>query len=108
MRKLLIALLTATALTVARLPRVQPHALRRAVQRRLRRRRLARTHDGREHRLRPGLARHAPRDPRRLAAVPGHRANLLRRAFRFHGLAVRSATLPGVGTVRLWVHAFGR
>jgi uncharacterized protein YkwD len=39
---------------------------------------------------------------------PGHSANLLRRAFRFHGLAVRSATLPGVGTVRLWVHAFGR
>jgi uncharacterized protein YkwD len=39
---------------------------------------------------------------------PGHRANLLRREFRYHGLAVRSAKLPGVGTVQLWVHAFGR
>ena len=38
---------------------------------------------------------------------PGHRANLLNPSFRLHGLAVRSATLPGVGTVRLWVHAFG-
>jgi uncharacterized protein YkwD len=38
---------------------------------------------------------------------PGHRANLLNRRFRLHGLAVRSATLPGVGTVRLWVHTFG-
>ncbi|HEX2105769.1 MAG TPA: CAP domain-containing protein [Solirubrobacteraceae bacterium] len=38
---------------------------------------------------------------------PGHRANLLHRSFRVHGLAVRSANLPGVGTVRLWVHAFG-
>jgi uncharacterized protein YkwD len=38
---------------------------------------------------------------------PGHRANLLRRAFRVQGLAVRSASLPGVGTVRLWVHTFG-
>jgi uncharacterized protein YkwD len=41
-------------------------------------------------------------------ASPGHRANLLRREFRLHGLAVRNATLPGVGTVRLWVHTFGR
>jgi uncharacterized protein YkwD len=38
---------------------------------------------------------------------PGHRANLLNRRFRVHGLAVRSATLPAVGTVRLWVHTFG-
>jgi uncharacterized protein YkwD len=38
---------------------------------------------------------------------PGHRANLLHRTFRVHGLAVRTAQLPGVGTVRLWVHAFG-
>jgi uncharacterized protein YkwD len=38
---------------------------------------------------------------------PGHRANLLDRRFRLQGLAVRSATLPGVGTVRLWVHTFG-
>jgi uncharacterized protein YkwD len=41
-------------------------------------------------------------------ASPGHRANLLRRSFRLQGLAVRNATLPGVGAVRLWVHAFGR
>ena len=39
---------------------------------------------------------------------PGHRANLLRREFRLQGFAVRNATLPGVGTVRLWVHTFGR
>jgi uncharacterized protein YkwD len=38
---------------------------------------------------------------------PGHRANLLRREFRLQGLAVRTATLPGVGAVRLWVHTFG-
>jgi uncharacterized protein YkwD len=38
---------------------------------------------------------------------PGHRANLLNRRFRVHGLAVRNASLPGVGTVRLWVHTFG-
>jgi uncharacterized protein YkwD len=38
---------------------------------------------------------------------PGHRANLLRGGFRVHGLAVRSATLPGIGSVRLWVHTFG-
>jgi uncharacterized protein YkwD len=38
---------------------------------------------------------------------PGHRANLLNPSFRLQGLAVRSATLPGVGTVRLWVHTFG-
>ena len=40
-------------------------------------------------------------------ASPGHRANLLNRAYRVHGLAVRSATLPGIGTVRLWIHTFG-
>jgi uncharacterized protein YkwD len=38
---------------------------------------------------------------------PGHRENLMQRGFRVHGLAVRTARLPGVGTVRLWVHAFG-
>jgi uncharacterized protein YkwD len=41
-------------------------------------------------------------------ASPGHRANLLRPQFRYHGLAVRHATLPGIGTVQLWVHTFGR
>jgi uncharacterized protein YkwD len=40
-------------------------------------------------------------------ASPGHRANLLRAQFRYQGLAVRSATLPGIGTVQLWVHTFG-
>jgi uncharacterized protein YkwD len=39
---------------------------------------------------------------------PGHRANLLRRSFRLHGLAVRTVALPGVGHVRLWVHTLGR
>jgi uncharacterized protein YkwD len=39
---------------------------------------------------------------------PGHRRNLLRRAFRLQGLAVRTAVLPGVGPARLWVNAFGR
>jgi uncharacterized protein YkwD len=39
---------------------------------------------------------------------PGHRANLLRRSFRLQGLAVRTVAMPGVGTVRLWVNAFGR
>ena len=38
---------------------------------------------------------------------PGHRANLMRRGFRVQGLAVRSASLPGIGSVRLWVHTFG-
>ena len=41
-------------------------------------------------------------------ASPGHRANLLRPGFHHQGLAVRSATLPGIGTVQLWVHTFGR
>jgi len=41
-------------------------------------------------------------------ASPGHRANLLRPQYRYQGLAVRSATLPGIGTVQLWVHTFGR
>ena len=41
-------------------------------------------------------------------ASPGHRANLLRPGYRYHGLNVRSATLPGIGTVQLWVHTFGR
>ena len=41
-------------------------------------------------------------------ASPDHRANLLRPSFRRHGLAVRTANLPGVGLVQLWVHAFGR
>jgi uncharacterized protein YkwD len=41
-------------------------------------------------------------------ASPGHRANLLRAQYRYHGLAVRHATLPGIGTVQLWVHTFGR
>lgn len=40
-------------------------------------------------------------------ASPGHRANLLRRGFRFQGLAVRTVTLPGVGRARLWANAFG-
>ena len=39
---------------------------------------------------------------------PGHRANLLQPQFRYQGLAVRHATLPGIGTVQLWVHTFGR
>jgi uncharacterized protein YkwD len=38
---------------------------------------------------------------------PGHRANLMHRGFRVQGLAVRTASLPGIGTVRLWVHTFG-
>ena len=40
-------------------------------------------------------------------ASPGHRANLLNRAYHVHGLAVRTATLPGIGTVTLWIHTFG-
>ena len=41
-------------------------------------------------------------------ASPGHRANILDRSFRYGGLAVGAVTLPGVGSVRLWVNTFGR
>ena len=41
-------------------------------------------------------------------ASPGHRANILDRSFRYGGLAVGTVTLPGVGSVRLWVNTFGR
>jgi len=39
---------------------------------------------------------------------PGHRANILRRSFRYQGLAVGTVTLAGVGQVRVWVNTFGR
>jgi len=38
---------------------------------------------------------------------PGHRANLMSRAFRYQGLAVRTVALPGIGAVRVWVNTFG-
>jgi uncharacterized protein YkwD len=39
---------------------------------------------------------------------PGHKANVLRRSFRYQGLAVGTVTLAGVGPVRVWVNTFGR
>jgi uncharacterized protein YkwD len=39
---------------------------------------------------------------------PGHRANIMSRAFRYEGLAVRTVSLPGIGSVRVWAQAFGR
>jgi uncharacterized protein YkwD len=38
---------------------------------------------------------------------PGHRANIMQRAFHREGLAVGDVVLPDVGPVRLWVNAFG-
>ena len=38
---------------------------------------------------------------------PGHRANIMSRSFRLEGLAVRTVSLPGVGSVRLWAQTFG-
>jgi hypothetical protein len=40
-------------------------------------------------------------------ASPEHRANLLNPRFRSTGLARRSARLPGVGKVEVWVQQFG-
>jgi uncharacterized protein YkwD len=39
---------------------------------------------------------------------PGHRANIMSRSFRYEGLAVRTVSLPGIGSVRVWAQTFGR